>query len=483
MTPPGPIERAFAALRAELGIRTEFPPDVLQEAERAARRDPAASPVHTDRTHVPFVTIDPPGSRDLDQAVHAEREGDGFRVRYAIADVGFWVDRGGVIEAEAWRRGVTFYAPDQRTPLYPPALSEGAASLLPDRARPAVLFDLRLDGRAELREWTAERALVRSRAQLTYEQLLEHVERSGAAAPAAEPRAETLTLLGEIGPLRAERERERGGVSLPVRDQQVQRHTALALGYELRYESPNRAEGWNAQISLLTGHAAATRILEAGVGILRTMPPFADAEVRRFRRMARGLGFRWQEGKSYGAFLHEVDLRHPRVEALVRQARRVLRGADYLFFRGEPPEQPLHAALAFAYAHCTAPLRRLADRYVLDLLVELEGGERPGEAEVDTLRRLPAVMNAADRTEAKLERRVVDTAEAWALRGRTGEHFTATAVDASRGRVEVQIEEPPVRALVDWPAGRPEPELGAAVALRLEAVDVAAGELRFRPAE
>ncbi|CAN5701904.1 hypothetical protein BH23GEM3_BH23GEM3_20030 [soil metagenome] len=64
-----------------------------------------ASRVHKDRPAIPFVTVDPPGSRDLDQAVHAEREGSGYRVRYAIADVVFQVGRGGTVEREACSRG------------------------------------------------------------------------------------------------------------------------------------------------------------------------------------------------------------------------------------------------------------------------------------------------------------------------------------------------------------------------------------------
>jgi hypothetical protein len=107
-----PIEAAFARTRAELEIRTAFPDEVLDEARRLAHeRVPTADATRADRTGVPFVTIDPPGSRDLDQAVHVARDGDGYRLRYAIADVGFFVDRGGAVEREAWRRGVTYYAP------------------------------------------------------------------------------------------------------------------------------------------------------------------------------------------------------------------------------------------------------------------------------------------------------------------------------------------------------------------------------------
>ena len=472
------MDEAFRRARQELGIRAGFPPEVLAKAELAARRGPAAAANRADRTTVPFVTVDPPGSRDLDQAVQAERLGDGYRLRYAIADVGVWVDRGGAVEREAWRRGVTFYAPDHREPLYPPVLSQGVASLLPEEARPAVLFDLELDARAELRSWSVEPALVRSRAQLTYGQLLRHVSQPAASPLATEPWGDTLSLLGEIGPKRLALEAERGGVSLPVRDQQVQQRAATALGYALVYEEPNEAERWNAQVSLLTGHAAATRMLQAGVGLLRTMPPFGDRDVAKFRRIALTLGFAWPAGRSYAEFMHGLRPDHPHVDALVRQARRVMRGADYVAFHGTPPEQPLHGALAFTYAHVTAPLRRLADRYVLDLLVTLASGARPTDAEVAVLHALVPVMDGADRTTSALERRVVDMAEAWALRERVGEVLQAVAVDVQRGEVEVQVAEPPIRASVDV-GDAAAPQLGARLDVRVAAADVAEGRIRL----
>ena len=476
---PPPIEQSFRRLRAELDIRAGFPDEVLREAERvAAERVPAAGPARADGTDVPFVTVDPPGSRDLDQAVHAERSGDGYRLRYAIADVGFLVDRGSAIEAEAWRRGVTFYSPDQREPLYPPVLSQGAGSLLAGEARAAELFDFALDARAELLDWSLTRAVVRSRAQLTYAQLLAHATAPTASPFAGEPWAETLALLGEIGPKRLVLETERGGVSLPVRDQQVQQRAASMLGYELVYEEPNAAERWNAQVSLLTGFAAAARMLEAGVGLLRTMPAFAERDVAKFRRIARTIGFAWPAERSYAAFMEALPVGHPRLDVLVRQARRVMRGADYAAFAGEAPEQPLHGALAAPYAHVTAPLRRLADRYVLDLLVTLAGGGRPTDAEVARLAELVPVMDEAGRKTGALERRVVDLAEAWELRGREGERLRAVVVDARRREVEVQVEDPPVRATVEVVDGEA-PPLGAPVAVRLAEVVLDEGRVRL----
>jgi exoribonuclease R len=260
----------------------------------------------------------------------------------------------------------------------------------------------------------------------------------------------------------------------------VQQRAAAALGYELVYEAPNEAEGWNAQVSLLTGHVAAMRMLDAGVGLLRTMPAFAARDIAKFRRIAQTLGFEWPEGRTYAEFMRGLPLDHPRLDVLVRQARRVMRGADYVAFHGVPPPEPLHGALAFPYAHVTAPLRRLADRYVLDLLVTLASGHQPADADVAVLRELVPVMDAAGRRESALERRVVDMAEAWALREHVGDVLRGVAVDVRPGEVEVQVDEPPIRASVRLGDGAV-PVLGARVDVRVMAVDVERGTVRLTP--
>src|SRR3954469_8752058 len=105
---PVPAPPDFAAIRAELGVPEEFPAEALAEAERAASRPPLPE---LDATDVELVTLDPPGSRDLDQAVHLAARGTGFRVTYAIADVGGFVLLGGGLGAGARRRGAAALPP------------------------------------------------------------------------------------------------------------------------------------------------------------------------------------------------------------------------------------------------------------------------------------------------------------------------------------------------------------------------------------
>src|SRR4051812_49847415 len=137
VVPATALEDGLQAIRREAGVPEAFPADVLAEAQ-------AAHAPERERVDLPFITIDPPGARDLDQAMHLERAGEGHRVRYAIADPGAFIAPGGALDRDTHARGVTVYAPDGKVPLHPPELSEGAGSLLPGEWRPAGLWALQL---------------------------------------------------------------------------------------------------------------------------------------------------------------------------------------------------------------------------------------------------------------------------------------------------------------------------------------------------
>ncbi|MFE2245807.1 ribonuclease catalytic domain-containing protein, partial [Streptomyces lavendulae] len=152
------LRAALRDLRTRLGVPAAFPAGVLAEAERAAAAPRLPS---EDATDLPLFTIDPPGSVDLDQAMHlALRPAGGYRVHYAIADVAAFVTPGGALDAEAHRRVTTLYFPDERIPLHPTVLSEDAASLLPGRTRPALLWRLDLDADGRVETTGVRRALV-----------------------------------------------------------------------------------------------------------------------------------------------------------------------------------------------------------------------------------------------------------------------------------------------------------------------------------
>jgi exoribonuclease R len=423
-----PLRAALAALRTALGVPSAFPPDVLAEAETAARAPHLpehAADGRTDATALPLFTVDPPGSTDLDQAMHLERRpGGGYRVHYAIADVAAFVTPGGAVDAEAHRRVQTLYFPDGRVPLHPPVLSEGAASLLPDRTVPALLWRLDLDAHGGHVATDVRRALVRSRARLDYATVQRRIDDGTAEEP--------LALLREIGRLREEQEVARGGVSLPLPDQEV---TEADGGYRLEYRPPRPADAWNAQISLLTGMAAADLMAAAGTGVLRTLPaPSTDGAVARLRRSAEALGVPWPHHVSYAALVRGLDPAEPRNAAFLQDCTTLLRGAAYTVFTdGRLPVPAVHAAVADEYTHCTAPLRRLVDRYAGELCLAAVAGQDPPEWVTAALPELPDRMAEGARRANRVERESVDVVEAALLMDRVGEVFTGTVVDVRDG--------------------------------------------------
>ena len=442
---------------------TAFPAEVVEEARRAARshRRPRA-----DETHVPFVTIDPPASRDLDQALHLERDGRGYRVRYAIADVAAFVRPGGALDREAHRRGETLYAPDGNARLYPPELSEGAASLLPDELRRALVWTMRLDGTGEGIDVHVRRALVRSRAKLDYAGVQRSLD-DGTAS-------DSLLLLREVGILRQQRETRRGGVSLQLPEQEVRRSRD---GYDLSYRPPLLVEGWNAQISLMTGMAAAELMLTAQVGILRTVPAADPERLVRLRLTAEALDVPWPRELDYPSFVRGLDPSVPRQAALLQQAAGVMRGSGYTAFEGRAPRDPVHAALASTYAHTTAPLRRLVDRYVGEACVALSAGKQPARWVLAALPELPPVMEQSAQKAGQYEAGIVSTLEAAVLEQRLGKTFEAVVVDVDRegdGGL-VQLADPAVMGRCD---GRDLP-LGERIVVRLELADVMKRQVRF----
>lgn len=462
------LTEAFDRIRAENEVRESFPDAVGVEV-----REKVADPdlPERDETAVGFVTIDPAGSMDLDQAMHIERDGTGYRVRYAIADVPAFLVEGGAMDAETRLRGQTIYCPDKRVPLHPPELSEKAASLLPDQVVPAYVWDIRLTDEGERASADLYRAMVRSRRRYTYPEVQELVD-SGEAE-------ESLALLGEVGELRIAREIARGGASLPMPEQEVSvGPDELGCPYQLSLRPQLPCEDWNAQISLLTGIVAGEIMLEGGIGILRTMPAPEERAVARFRREVRGLGSDWPSELTYGEFLRSLDRTDPAHLVIVTAATVLFRGAGYTAFDGQVPAEAdrVQAAIAAPYAHVTAPLRRLVDRFGLAVCEALVAGrEVPGWAR-EALPGLPEVMAATDRRAKAVDRECVSAVEAAVLVDRVGQEIEAVVVDGLSGnRVAVQLIDPPVSDVAEGTA-----ELGTLVQVRVERADITAAEVDLR---
>jgi exoribonuclease R len=356
------------------------------------------------------------------------------------------------------------YLPGTRVPQYPTVLSEHAASLLPDGERPAVLLTVRIAPTGDATLLAAERAIVRSRAQLSYE-----------TATADE----LGLLLAEVARRVTAAEDARGATRIEFPEQDVVADPSAPGGLRLVLRGRNVCEDQNSALSLAANLAVAATMLAEGVGVFRVMAEPDEHELASLRHSAAALGVTWPADIDLHQLERTLERTDPTNTAFLLAARRAGGGASYALLTDRPGSftttAPWHAAIAAPYAHATAPLRRLADRYVLDQVCALH--------ERTTVPPLPVglaeIMDRADSLASKVDRAAIDLVEAVTLVGRVGDVFEAAVIDNGHDGAQVQLLDPPVRARVRL-AGV---AAGARVRLRLDGVDVPSRRLELSGAD
>lgn len=425
--PTNSLARGLSAIRSEFRVPGSFPTEVLAGADIAAARAPTE---HVDRTRLPFVTLDPASSIDLDQAFTIERSGNDLLLHYAIADVAWFVDDGGVIDAEAWRRGATLYLPDGKAGLYPRVLSEGVASLLPSGPRPAVIFTVRVatDGAVHLEG--AERAIVSSTAKLAYESVRDR-----------DLPADFVEFANRIQA--AEDGRRAARVDPPEQEVAASGGGSFHLLFRPRLESEQR----NATLSLATNLAIADALYAHRTGLFRVMAAPDERGLNRLRHTASAFGLQWPSTATLSQFERTLHGDNAKQAAFMLAIRRASQGASYVPY--QEGVVPWHAAMAATYTHATAPLRRLADRYVVRAILAIANGRPVPTVVTEAFTRLPDVMARADALAGKIERAVINLAEAVMLHGSEGQIFPAIVTDVDDRGVRIQLRDLPIVARMD----------------------------------
>jgi exoribonuclease R len=222
------------------------------------------------------------------------------------------------------------------------------------------------------------------------------------------------------------------------------------------------------------------------------MPAPDERSLNHFRLQTEVLGKPWDGEVSYGEYLRTLDPTDPRQLAIMHSAGMLFRGASYTAFDGVVPEDAVQSAIGAAYAHTTAPLRRLVDRFVLVICEALSnGGNVPAWAR-EALPSLPDIMAGSDQLASRMERMALDTVEAALLVNHIGQEFDAIVISGSKpqngngkngngrngngngGSGIIQVSEPAVTARC---AG--ELESGTKVRVRLVSSDIATREVHF----
>lgn len=189
---PG-IERSFTL--ASFDLDEAWPQPVQDQANQLSEDTvAAASGERQDRTAEPFVTIDSPGTQDMDDALLAEANATGWKVSVAIADPTALIAPDSPAEREALSRATAIYFPGEPRPMLPEAISTRLCSLLPDTQRLALVCDMQVNNDGSLGEYSFQLATVRSQGKLSYELVASVIDGRESEDAKALPDAVTTSL-------------------------------------------------------------------------------------------------------------------------------------------------------------------------------------------------------------------------------------------------------------------------------------------------
>ena len=432
------------AVLAKYGIRDDFPPAALAQAE-AAPGAVAASEIgiRDDLRGRLILTMDPEDARDHDDAIEARAlAGGGFEIGVHIADVSYYVPPDSPIDEEAARRGTSAYFPERVVPMLPEALSSGICSLFPDVDRLVQSAILRIGPDGLLQGARFSRSVIRSAARLSYEDGARFL--TGAASG---PIPEAVRTMGRAASLLAGARTERGAVDLDLPEPVV---TADADGnlLDARYGERNDAHRLVEDFMLLANQAVAQRLRSSRTPALHRVHEAPDeSRVDSFEDLLAGFGERLRVS---GAPLRPVHCARllARIEArpeatfLRRKLLRAMAKAVY------SPRAQGHFALALPdYTHFTSPIRRYPDLVAHRALAAAEDGSSRGPDS----ERLPALAAACSRTERNAEsaeRILIERRIARLLAGRLGDTFAARVSETGRFGLAIELEETPARGTV-----------------------------------
>lgn len=252
-----------------------------------------------------------------------------------------------------------------------------------------------------------------------------------------------------MGRLRQESALRRRAINLSIPSQRVVRvadDDRAGEHYEIIIEPRHPIMDYNSEISLLTGMVAGEMMVGAGHGILRTLAPATREAEETFRFEARALGYDLADDQPIGEFLQSVDPNIPTGMAVQREAQKLLRGSGYMSIVENEPE--IHNGVGGFYAHVTAPLRRLVDRFATEHCLAIAGGYEVPEWVLAVQDRVLESMKQTSALASQVDNACLDLTEATVLRHWEGQNFNGVALSSDEGKSTARlfIIDPPVFA-------------------------------------
>ncbi len=451
------VEVAKILVREE--VTEEHPPEAMAEAEgMAAKLRRIAAEKREDLRGVPLPTIDPEDARDHDDAVWAERDGDGYKVWIAIADVSEYVQPGSALDAEALRRGCTIYLPDRAIPMLPSALAADLCSLLPDTDRLCLCVIAELDKQAKVKRVKIVEGVMRSAARLTYggvARALGFTEEPPRSAQADAFKRDLKVLAEVTGKLRRAR-MKRGALDLDLPEARivVDPETGAPTAIYRRTQDPGIKKAYQIveELMLLANELVARWLgRRKSLAIYRVHGKPDEQKLERLGEVAEKLGVRFDidemlEPLGLGKFLRSIQ-EHPRKQVLEGLTLRSLKQATYDITNIG------HFGLASeAYLHFTSPIRRYPDLMVHRQVKHLLRGGAVDTTDSTREQTATAATRSSQRERAVMdvEREVSDLYRALFMRDRIGDRLEGTVTAIVGSGLYLSLDDPFVDVLVRY---------------------------------
>lgn len=420
-----------------------FPESMIRDSEKL---EPAPLGNREDLRGIPLVTIDGADARDFDDAVHAEPDTDpknkgGWKLIVAIADVAYYVRAGSSIEREGYKRGNSVYFPDRVVPMLPEALSNELCSLKPKVDRACLAAHMRIDAAGELVDFRFARALMRSAARLTYEQVQEAADGGHNEATDGLMEKVIKPLYGAYAVLLAAR-RKRGTLDLDISEREIKIGAdgkVARIGSRTRLESHKLIE----EFMILANVAAATALQDAGMaGLYRVHDAPSVEKLEALRAFLRSFDIKLSAGKQLrpadlAAVLEKfVGTDHAPVinEVMLRSQAQAIYSPDNIG----------HFGLALArYAHFTSPIRRYADLIVHRALIRLFklGDDGLSDEDMGRLDEIGEHISKTERRAIDAEREASDRYTSLYLASRIGEEFEGRISGVTRAGLFIRLKD------------------------------------------
>ena len=445
--PSGPRSVSLIAIHQH-GIPDDFPDAALAEADRAK---PAGLKGREDLRSVGFITIDPSDARDRDDAVFAEPDTEvegGHIVHVAIADVAAYVRPGSALDVEALNRGNSTYFPDRVVPMLPDRLSGDLCSLHEGVPRPVIALRMRLAPEGRVTEHRFARAMIRSTASLTYEQVQSALDGTpdDRCAPLVDSVLKPLQAAYRCAAAARER-RQPLDLDLPERrivlsdDGRVR-----SVAFKDRLETHRLIEEFMVLANVCAGETLTAERVPLLFRVHEEPPP---DKLDALRQTAEASGFALAKGQV---------LRTSHLNRLLDQAAgsdlaelinmATLRSMTQAYYS---PQNLGHFGLALrTYAHFTSPIRRYSDLVVHRALIAAHGWGTDGlsAAEIERLEGTAQHISETERRSMAAERDTTDRYLAAYLAEKVGTEFTGRISGIARFGAFVRLDETGADGLV-----------------------------------